>query len=250
MVERGCVDKGKKLSPIHMQEQLQLRHPSRYDIPSVHNINSFVISCLWAARKKAKEVTAGAPQGACPNAAQVEGTVRNDGERSTGNRCDNTAGHGTELTGECATGNKYYNTSGQGTELAMHKEGEGTAQGSGHENCNGDEGEGSGKQINVDMPLEQDDAQDSAMIENITDQAPDAVAGAGKRYNMPSTFAKCIETIVRADGTVKPRFVVGKMLISLGIQEEKKPPKFPTSAQVARKVGAVKKKLKKGHAKG
>lgn len=46
MVERGETDNGKKLSCGKMQEQLQLSHPSRFDIPNVHSINSYVKTCL------------------------------------------------------------------------------------------------------------------------------------------------------------------------------------------------------------
>lgn len=62
---------------------------------------------------------------------------------------------------------------------------------------------------------------------------------------MLSNYENVLEDIVRADPKVKPRVFRGKMLISFGIKDGQEPSSFPTSAQVSRKVGTVKKKLKK-----
>ena len=51
MVERGCLDKGKKMSSAQIKEQLKAIYRSRYDIPSMHHIASYVTVCLKAIRE-------------------------------------------------------------------------------------------------------------------------------------------------------------------------------------------------------
>lgn len=54
LLRDGNEDKGKKLSAARMQEILILRHPMRYDIPSIHHITSFVQSVLCKMKKNGK----------------------------------------------------------------------------------------------------------------------------------------------------------------------------------------------------
>lgn len=61
MVQRGVRDKSKNMSCSKMQEQIRNMYPNRYDIPNVHNINSYVQSLLKAIRE---EGTGEVPEGA------------------------------------------------------------------------------------------------------------------------------------------------------------------------------------------
>lgn len=58
MVDRG-VDKGKRLSPAQMQEQLRINYPNRYDIPSVHNVNAHVKKCVRLYRENKRRAEEG-----------------------------------------------------------------------------------------------------------------------------------------------------------------------------------------------
>lgn len=69
--------------------------------------------------------------------------------------------------------------------------------------------------------------------------------GPTARYAMPRSYADFIEGIVRADETVKPRFVRGQVLRSLIIDEGHEPNDFHSQQQIVRKVRTVKNKLKK-----
>ena len=50
IVDRGCEDKGKKMSAAQMQEKLRTIYPNRFDITGTHNITRYVTSCLIAIR--------------------------------------------------------------------------------------------------------------------------------------------------------------------------------------------------------
>lgn len=51
MVEQGCVENGKKLSAVQMQEQLKLFYPNLYIIPSIHKIKSYITTSFEAIRE-------------------------------------------------------------------------------------------------------------------------------------------------------------------------------------------------------